>query len=640
MQKQGYIFFNLTKLSRSTKRLLIGISDFVALIAALWSAFALRLSDWWPETALIEALVAFLVMPVLGVFVFYKLNYYQTVVRYVNIEMVRSLTLGVIVLVSFFYSLTLILDAWQVPRTVPIIFGMCGWIYVGGIRFFVRNYINWASSNFSEPQRVLIYGAGSAGVQLVMALEGSKHVKPVGFVDDDPQLHGVKVRGLLVHRPSEIDTIIKQNRVSLVLLAILNLTEQQRLSIIEKLAVFPIKVSTIPPMDELIKSGSIDEFREIDVDKLLGRDSVVPDFELLICSLKDKSVCVTGAGGSIGSKLAHQALLSGARVIVLYDQSEFALYSIERELLMIAKESSFDVTIVPIIGSVQDFDRVLLTLTRFAVQTIYHAAAYKHVPMVEVNVLQGLENNALGALNVGKAAAIAGAERFVLISTDKAVRPTNVMGATKRFAELCIQDLAVKSSGKTIFCMVRFGNVLGSSGSVVPLFREQIIKGGPVTVTHPEVTRYFMNIPEAASLVVQAGSLAKGGEVFVLDMGKPIKISVLAENMIKLSGLSVKSTDNPSGDIEIMYTGLRHGEKLYEELVIGGELTPTQHAKILCANEVQMDSAELESLIQRARVTIGENDTHKARELLRDIVPEFKPASNNVDWLRFDLGDC
>jgi len=343
---------------------------------------------------------------------------------------------------------------------------------------------------------------------------------------------------------------------------------------------------------------------------------------------------VTGAGGSIGSELCRQAVVNGATTLVLYELSEFALYSIEQELSALKSTKNLEVEIIPIIGSVQSKARLTNVLTKFAIQTVYHAAAYKHVPLVEHNVLQGLVNNTLGTVNAAEAAEAANVERFVLISTDKAVRPTNVMGATKRFAELCIQDIAGRTKSGTIFSMVRFGNVLGSSGSVVPLFRKQIKEGGPITVTHPEINRYFMTIPEAASLVIQAGSMAKGGEVFVLDMGEPVKIAALAENMIHLSGLTIKSVDNPQGDIEVVFTGLRPGEKLYEELLIGDEVLPTRHEKILCAREEVLPPETVKQLLSDAQKAIEKDDSDFARELLQSAVTGFKPASGNVDWMR------
>jgi len=498
----------------------------------------------------------------------------------------------------------------------------------------VRSYYHWLTNKTSTRERVIIYGAGAAGAQLALMLNSGSEYDPVAFVDDDKTLKKVNVAGCKVHPTLDLPDLINRFEVAHILLAMPSASAEERRRVLEQLSELHVSIKSMPSMLELIEGKSPDQLREIEVDDLLGREMVAPDMELIAQSIKNKHVCVTGAGGSIGSELCRQAVMNGATTLVLYELSEFALYSIEQELSALKSANNLDVEIIPIIGSVQSKERLTNVLTKFDVQTVYHAAAYKHVPLVEHNVLQGLANNSLGTMNAAEAAEAANVERFVLISTDKAVRPTNVMGATKRFAELCIQDIAGRTKSGTIFSMVRFGNVLGSSGSVVPLFRKQIKEGGPITVTHPEINRYFMTIPEAASLVIQAGSMAKGGEVFVLDMGEPVKIAALAESMIHLSGLTIKSVDNPQGDIEVVFTGLRPGEKLYEELLIGDDVLPTRHEKILCAREEILTTETIKQLLSDAHKAIAEDDSDFARELLKSAVSGFKPASGNVDWMR------
>ncbi|NRQ22364.1 nucleoside-diphosphate sugar epimerase/dehydratase [Marinobacterium sp. xm-m-312] len=515
----------------------------------------------------------------------------------------------------------------------PIIFGLTAWLYLGGSRLILRSYYHWLSSHVAKENVTVIYGAGSAGAQLALSLQAGGQLYPVAFVDDDPKLHKNYVCGLKVYSPASLQKLIEKKNVGTVLLAMINISSVQRRSILESLSSFPVEVKTMPTMPELLSGRALDEFREVEIEDLLGREVVEPDSSLITKSIFNKSVCVTGAGGSIGSELARQALINGAKTLVLIDHSEWALYEIERELATIALQQQSSVRLIPILASVLDANRVESALRKFEVDTVFHAAAYKHVPLVEHNVLQGLANNTLGTMSIAKVASSVGVERFILVSTDKAVRPTNIMGATKRFAELCVQALALNAANQTCFSMVRFGNVLGSSGSVVPLFNEQIHKGGPITVTHPEVNRYFMTIPEAASLVIQAGSLAQGGEVFVLDMGEPIKIAQLAKNMIRLSGLTLKSEQETDGDIEIVYTGLRPGEKLYEELLIGDDVIPTPHPKILCARERYLPLVEIERLLELVKKAIDQNDTQAARDILTKAVTEFKVSTEDADWL-------
>ncbi len=622
---------------RSTKRVVMVLADMVALSVALWSAFALRLSDWWPSTSLADAWTLFVATPVVGVAIFIKLGLYRAVVRYMNVKLFQTVAIGVLLLVGVLYFAAITFDIWRVPRSVPIIFGLSAWLYLGGSRLIVRSYYHWLVNRSLSKDRVLIYGAGAAGAQLAIMLSGGMDYQPVAFIDDDKSLKKGSVAGYKVYPTSDLADLAdlaERLRIDHILLAIPSASPEQRKRVLEKLSALHISIKTMPSMLEMIEGESPDVLREIEVDDLLGREMVSPNADLISQSIKNKRVCVTGAGGSIGSELCRQALQNGASMIVLYELSEFALYSIEQELAELKSKQGYDAEIIPIIGSVQVKERLEIVLKGFQIQTVYHAAAYKHVPLVEHNVLQGLANNSLGTFKAAEAAEAVGVERFVLISTDKAVRPTNVMGATKRFAELCVQDIASRTQSQTIFSMVRFGNVLGSSGSVVPLFRKQIKEGGPITVTHPEINRYFMTIPEAASLVIQAGSMASGGEVFVLDMGEPVKIANLAENMINLSGLTVKSVDNPKGDIEVVFTGLRPGEKLYEELLIGDDVIPTSHEKIMFAREEVLTSSAINRLLSDADEAIKSDDSDRAREILKAAVSGFNPSSGNVDWMR------
>lgn len=621
-------------LPRSAKRAVMVFADAGALVLALWSAFALRLSDWWPHSYLVEAWSLFAVAPVVGVLIFVKLGMYRAVVRYMNVKLLQSVALGVFLLVAALYLAAVTFDIWRVPRSVPLIFGLSAWLYLGGSRIIIRSYYHWLTTSAGKANATLIYGAGSAGAQLALALQASGEAQPIGFIDDDPKLWRSSVCGLPVHSAHALEKLLATQQVKTVLLAMLNVTPQRRRAILDRLAPLGLEVKTMPTLREQLSGSSLENVRQIEVEDLLGRDSVAPRQELLSRSIAGKSVCITGAGGSIGSELARQALANGAATLVLFEQSEFALYAIEGELRNQIETRQYTCQLIPILGSVLDERRLENTLRHYKVCTLYHAAAYKHVPLVEHNVLQGLQNNAIGTQIAAKTAVRCGLERFVLISTDKAVRPTNVMGASKRLAEMVVQNLALQPDISTIVSMVRFGNVLGSSGSVVPLFRKQIEAGGPVTVTHPDINRFFMTIPEAASLVIQAGSMAKGGDVFVLDMGEPVKIADLARQMIQLSGKTVLDEAHPNGDIEIRFSGLRPGEKLYEELLIGNNATGTSHPKIMTADEECASSEALGAALQDIERAIETNDSELARDTLLRIVGDYKPSSDNVDLVK------
>lgn len=626
------LHYRVLSLDRNCKKALMVLADFIALPIALWSGYALRLSDWWPLDDMSPAWWLFIATPMVGLLVFMKLGLYRAVVRFMGVQAILAVFKGVVILAILMWLSAYVFDIDPFPRSVPINFALAALVYVGGSRLLMRNYYHWLIGYYIHKEPVLIYGAGGAGVQLSTALAGGAEYVPVGFLDDDASLWKTTVAGMPVYNPARIGELAASDGITHVLLAMPSASRSDRRMILERLAEYSVHVKTIPSMHELVSGESLETLREIEPEDLLGRESVPPIKHLLAHSIRDKVVLVSGAGGSIGSEICRQVLRNQPKALVLYELSEFALYSIEQELSKAAKAEGLNVPVYALLGSVLDADRVARVIERFQVQTIYHAAAYKHVPMVEHNVFEGVRNNALGTRVMAEAALEAGVERFVLISTDKAVRPTNVMGATKRFAELVLQDLAERSSN-TVFSMVRFGNVLGSSGSVVPLFRRQIEAGGPVTVTHPDITRFFMTIPEAASLVIQAGSMAKGGDVFVLDMGEPVKIIDLARRMIQLMGYEVRSEQNPSGDIAIEFSGLRPGEKLYEELLIGADVISTEHPKIMRAHEEYLSAEQLQALLQQMNEAMARDDSHQARQLLQQAVSGFTPSSPNVDLL-------
>ncbi|EAR60509.1 probable polysaccharide biosynthesis protein [Oceanospirillum sp. MED92] len=612
------------------------IADLIALPLALWSGYALRFAEWWPVSYMEQALELFILIPFVGVVIFTRLGLYRAIVRFMGAQAILSVCKGVLTLAVLLWAGAILLQIQLFPRSVPIIFALAALVYVGGSRLLVRSYYHWLLRNYINKEPVLIYGAGGSGVQLAAALGSGAEFLPVGFLDDDKGLWKSTVNGLPVYDPENLQALIDDLGISYVLLALPSIGKTQRREILERLADHGVHVKTIPNMSDIISGESVDSLRDVEPEDLLGRDAVPADPTLIGCSINNKVVLVSGAGGSIGAEICRQVIENSPTSLVLYEMCEFALYTIEKELQKALLEAGKVIPIYSVLGNVLDDSRVRRVIQRFKIDTIYHAAAYKHVPMVEHNIFEGIRNNAFGTRVIARAAFDNGVERFVLISTDKAVRPTNIMGATKRLAELILQDLANKSD-KTVFSMVRFGNVLGSSGSVVPLFRQQISSGGPVTVTHPEITRFFMTIPEAASLVIQAGSMAKGGDVFVLDMGQPVKITELAERMIKLMGFEIKRTD-VAGGIEISYSGLRPGEKLYEELLIGEDVIGTEHAKIMRAQEERLTHEQLHKLVEGLERAILKEDSRLARELLENSVSGFKPSSPLVDWLQNQEG--
>ena len=539
----------------------------------------------------------------------------------------RSVTLVALVLATTGFWLG------QDPPSIIISTALIFWAFallgIAGCRFIMRIYL---MRKRLPGERVAIYGAGEAGANLVAALASGNQFVPVAFVDDNLSVQGRSINGVQVHHPDQLPNLVTELSIKRVLLALPSVSRRKRRQIIANLENLPIHVQTMPDIADLASGhAQVDEIREVDVADLLGRDSIRPNERLLDACIRGKSIAVTGAGGSIGSELCRQIVLLGPRKLLLLEVSELALYEIERELQQIAARDGLDVDIVALLGSVHHADRVRMVFKTFHVNTVYHAAAYKHVPMVEHNMVEGVHNNIIGTWYTAQAAADAGVEKFVLVSTDKAVSPVNVMGATKRFAELVLQGLHERGS-KTRFCMVRFGNVLESSGSVVPLFREQIRRGGPVTVTHREIIRYFMTIPEAAQLVIQAGSMGKGGDVFVLDMGRPVRIEDLARRMIHLMGLTIRDRDDPDGDIAIEYTGLRPAEKLYEELLIGSNVMGTEHPMIMRALEESLPWDKVQVCLDGLLKAIQESDCERARELLLTHVAGYAP-SNGVDDL-------
>jgi FlaA1/EpsC-like NDP-sugar epimerase len=605
------------KLPRKSKQFLMLIFDSLAVIFSLLAAFSIRLDYLFYPSGDRDLLLVIFLSPLVVVPVFISFGLYRDIIRFMGFNAIWRIFQAVSFYSILWGLIPFMASVDGIPRSVILINWLIILIIVGGSRLFAR----WILSEVKLNNNVLIYGAGSAGRQLSIALNQSKDYKPVAFIDDAKEIYRQSINGLNVYSSKDLVNLIHNKNIKEVLLAIPSLSRACRNEIIKNLEPYKVVVRSLPSVSDLAQGRvKIQDLLEIDIEDLLGRDSVSPNKELLKINISAKVVLVTGAGGSIGSELCRQILLLNPTKIVLFEISESALYLIEQELV---NYPDSNVEIIPVIGSVTDFDRMEKIFKYYSVNTVYHAAAYKHVPLVEFNQSQGVLNNSFGTLESAKAAILANVETFVLISTDKAVRPTNVMGASKRIAELILQAFA-KESNNTNFTMVRFGNVLDSSGSVIPLFKKQIKKGGPLTVTHSDIVRYFMSIPEAVELVIQAGAMAKGGEVFVLDMGDPIRIYDLAVKMINLSGLQVRNEDNPNGDIEIKFTGLRPGEKLYEELLVGDKSSKTQNKLILRAKEEMISWGELEPILAKLNETAINADVNEMNILLKKIVPELK----------------
>jgi FlaA1/EpsC-like NDP-sugar epimerase len=619
------------QLGRRYKQMIMLLSDSVAISAALWTAIALRMDVAPPAiegTGWLYAAAVGLAIPA-----FVILGLYRAIIRFLGFQAVPAIALGVALSACGMFVLNEFVLGSPLPRSVFAIFFALALLIVGATRFGARELLRIRGP---AAEGIIIYGAGVAGAQLCASLLNNHHFRPVGIVDDNPKLHGVGFSGLRVRSPDYLLEMRRRHGVNQVLLALPSATRRRRSQIIDLLTSQGFKVQTVPDVSEIVSGRArLEEIRDIDVHDLLGRDPVPPNPALLSACVRGKSILVTGAGGSIGSELCRQIMALSPRRLVLLEVSELALYEIERELRSLNVRAGDHIELVALLGNAHHKQRVREIITTFGIQTVYHAAAYKHVPIVEHNMIEGIHNNIFATYNTAEAALECRVETFVLISTDKAVNPTNVMGCTKRVAEMVLQGLQQRG-GNTRFCMVRFGNVLESSGSVVPLFREQIREGGPVTVTHPDVIRYFMTIPEAAQLVIQAGSMGSGGDVFVLDMGSPVRIADLAKRMIHLARYTVRDNEHPEGDIEIRYTGLRPAEKLFEELLIGKNVTGTEHPRILRAMEHGLSWEQIRHVLDDLAQCALRFDCERAREVLLRAVPEYRPTDKVQDhvWLQ------
>ena len=632
MLKGGDFARKTVELPRRLKRLISVCTDCLMIPLALWTAISLKMGR--PESNLSDW-PAFAAVVVVSIPIFVRAGLYRAVIRFLGHKAIFAVALSVAISAVVLGVVGMLFQISVLSWSVVAIYSVVALLYVAGTRFVVRYYL---LRRYLMPTvaRVAIYGAGEAGANLSNLLLTTRAFDPVIFIDDNKGLRGRFVNGIKVQLPDHLPSLVKTHSIDRILLAVPSLTRRRRREILTQLEPLGVHVQTVPDIEQLVTgSANLADLREVDVADLLGRDAVPPKDGLFDACIRDRVVMVTGAGGSIGSELCRQIIGLHPRRLVLFEMSEIALYNIERELRALAEKQVLQIELVALIGNAHDRFRLRDIFAAYRVQTVYHAAAYKHVPIVEQNVVAGVNNNVIATWYAAEAAHEAEVETFVLVSTDKAVNPTNVMGATKRFAEIVLQGLQRRGS-KTRFCVVRFGNVLASSGSVVPLFNEQINAGGPVTVTHPEVIRYFMTIPEAAQLVIQAGSMSDGGDVFVLDMGKPVRIGDLARRMIHLAGLTVRDEKNPEGDIEISYTGLRPAEKLYEELLIGNNVTGTEHPMILRAIEHSLPWDQVQELLNEIMAAMSRFDCPRTLQLLNDVVAEYTPAPQPHDlvWAR------
>ncbi|MGY5807264.1 polysaccharide biosynthesis protein [Rhizobium sp. LEGMi198b] len=624
-------------LPRSTKRALALIVDASLCVLTVWFAYCLRLDDWvilegveWLP-AIVSLLVAIPIFIVLGL--------YRAIFRYAGMSAFMTVVKAVAIYALAFMTIFTAISVPGVPRTVGILQPLLLLIAIGLSRMWTRYWLGNAYQrllNRNQLAKVLIYGAGSSGRQLAGALANSAELNVVGYLDDDKHLHGSIMGGLPIYDPADLSALSVSSEISDVLLALPNATRQRRNEILESMRKARVTVRTMPDLTALAQGRvAVSDLRELDIEDLLGRNVIAPDRTLIEKNIRSKVVMVTGAGGSIGSELCRQILKNRPSCLLLVEQNEFGLYAIHGELEKSAATAGYDdIRIIPFLASIRDGRRLRQIMEAWRPKTVYHAAAYKHVPLVEYNPVEGIRNNVLGTLTTAEVARDCGVEDFVLISTDKAVRPTNIMGASKRLAEMVLQAMDADrkpGAGGTNFAMVRFGNVLGSSGSVVPLFRQQIRDGGPITLTHPDITRYFMTIPEASQLVIQAGAMSGGGDVFLLDMGEPVRIADLARRMVELSGLTVRDQDEPEGDIELEITGLRPGEKLYEELLIGDNPQATTHPRIMRAKEDFLPWSELSKRLAALEAALDENDIPQARTLLQKLVSGYAPSGEVVD---------
>jgi len=632
MRKKSYYFSRgLRRLPRLSKQAIMIAADLVVVPAALWTAISYRTGDFDGHVA--EARLLYVAALVAAIPVFIRTGLYRAVVRFLGVHAAFTIGLGVAFSTAVTAALNYFVLDQRYPPEVFVMFFTLASLGVGITRFGARQFLR---QRYAKLENVIVYGAGAAGAQLCATLSAEGQFRPVALVDDNPKLVGARLGGFTVFDPGRLSDLRREYGANLVLLALPSASRRERGEIIEELTAKDFKVLTVPDLREIATGKSrLEEVRDIDVHDLLGRDPVPPNEGLLGACIRGKSILVTGAGGSIGSELCRQIMDLSPRRLVLFEASELALYEIERELRAVNALNGNPIELVALLGNAHHKQRVREIITTFGVQTIYHAAAYKHVPIVEHNMIEGIHNNIFATCNTAEAAMECRVETFVLISTDKAVNPTNVMGCTKRVAEMVLQGMQQRG-GNTRFCMVRFGNVLESSGSVVPLFREQIRAGGPVTVTHPDVIRYFMTIPEAAQLVIQAGSMGSGGDVFVLDMGSPVRIADLAKRMIQLAGYTVRDEKHPNGDIEIRFTGLRPAEKLFEELLIGKNVTGTEHPRILRAMEHTLTWEQMRHVLDDLAQCAVRFDCERALEVLLRAVPEYRPTDRVQDhvWLQ------
>ena len=610
--------------------------DVLLIVTILALSFSMRLGEWfWPQGDLVYLLFF---APLVAIPIFIKFGLYRAIVRYIGFKALWVIVQAVSLYALVWGVIALLSGVQGVPRSVILINWILGMLLIGGSRIIGRWWFSdkksYSVNAFDKRKNVLVYGAGSAGIQLATALTYSQELNPIAFIDDEPTLSNHQIMGLKVYSSNNLGELVASMKIEEVLLAIPSASRDRRNEIINNLEPYPVLVRTVPGVSELAQGKlKINDLNVVSINDLLGRDPVPPNQNYLRADIANKVVMITGAGGSIGSELCRQIIQLQPKKIVLFEQNEFSLYTIDQELI----QKNLKIDIAPILGSVLDSKQVERVCKTFSVQTIYHAAAYKHVPMIELNNFSGIENNIFGTLSCAEAAVLSNVDTFVLISTDKAVRPTNIMGATKRFSEMILQALSKKYNDKaTNFSMVRFGNVLDSSGSVIPLFNKQIKEGGPVTVTDPAIIRYFMTIPEAAQLVIQAGAMSKGGDVFVLDMGEPVEILYLAKKMIHLSGLNIKDSNNPNGDIEILFTGLRPGEKLYEELLIGDSVLETEHQLILRSNEEMLPWSDLKLILNKLKTSVDKQNLEGARQALIEAVPGYKPQGDINDLMYLD----
>ena len=631
----------LLALPRLAKRAVALLVDLSLCVLTVWLAFYLRLDQFisftaegpWRFGITLTAVVSILI----AVPIFVVSGLYRAIFRYSGLPALATVLRAVGIYGLIYAIIFMVVGIDGVPRTVGILQPLLLLLAVGASRFLVRVWLGDEYRNILRRKnrpKALIYGAGSSGRQLAAAMANNPQMQVIGFLDDDDRLQGQVLNGLPIFDPKDLGRLVVTRQINDVLLAMPSLSRVRRNEVLSQIGAAQVSVRTLPSVTDLAQGKvSVADLRELDVDDLLGREPVLPNHLLLGKKVVGKVVLVTGAGGSIGGELCRQILAVGPSKLLLIEQSEFALYAIHQ--LLQEKDTRGETELVPLLASVQDSERIGDILSTWHPDTIYHAAAYKHVPLVEHNPAEGIKNNVFGTLRTARAAAAHGISDFVLISTDKAVRPTNIMGASKRLAEMVLQAFA-ETEVKTTFSMVRFGNVLGSSGSVVPRFREQIKGGGPVTLTHPEVTRYFMTIPEAAQLVIQAGAMAQGGDVFVLDMGKPVKIIDLARRMIELSGLSVRDEMRPDGDIDIEVSGLRPGEKLFEELLIGDDPKPTSHPRIMKAQDDFVSWPQLENELAALEMALTGHDVPQIRDLMGKLVSGYNPTSAIVDWVHIE----